>query len=94
MDCYFCHFPFNTKVKVGFREVCGKCGRDLHICMNCSFYDTTAYNECKETQAERVIEKDKANFCEYFLPRENPLAGGGIDPAAEAKKKLQDLFKK
>jgi hypothetical protein len=33
----------------------------------CFFYDPQVYNECKETNAERVVEKEKANYCDYFL---------------------------
>jgi hypothetical protein len=25
-------------------------------------------NQCRETQADRVVEKTKANFCGYFVP--------------------------
>ena len=34
--------------------------------MNCRFYDSSAYNDCSEPAADRVVEKDKANFCDYF----------------------------
>lgn len=32
----------------------------------CAFYDPHSYNECKEPVAERIIDKEKANFCDYF----------------------------
>jgi len=32
----------------------------------CKFYDPKSYNECKEFQADRVADKEKANFCDYF----------------------------
>ena len=37
--------------------------------MNCDFYDAGAYNQCREPQAERVLEKEKGNFCDYFRLR-------------------------
>jgi len=33
----------------------------------CDFYDPKIYNECRETSAERVVHKEKKNFCDYFI---------------------------
>lgn len=30
------------------------------------FYDPRVYNECKETQSSRILEKDRSNLCDYF----------------------------
>ena len=38
------------------------------MCLNCRFHDPNAYNECRESSAERVRERDRANRCEYFSP--------------------------
>jgi hypothetical protein len=32
----------------------------------CSFYDSKVYNECRESNAERIVDKEKSNFCDYF----------------------------
>lgn len=60
--------------------------------MNCVHYDSTAYNECQENQADRVLDKTRSNFCEYFSfasgERKNK-----IDEKELAKKKLEELFK-
>ncbi|MBI4411014.1 MAG: hypothetical protein HY541_00835 [Deltaproteobacteria bacterium] len=66
----------------------------MHICKNCEFYDRAAYNECSEPQAERVLDKEKSNFCDYFLAGRGGSRTAPTDPAAEAKKKLEELFKK
>lgn len=62
----------------------------MKVCLNCAFYDAASYNECREPSAERVIVKDRANFCEFFEFRhgkgESSLKG---DPF----KKLKGLFK-
>jgi len=77
--------------KVGFRESCDKCLSDLHACLNCTLYDTTAYNSCREPNADRVVDKEKANYCDYFQFRDGEGAkNGGKDAAL---KKLDDLFK-
>lgn len=80
--------------RVGRRESCPKCGADLHCCRNCRFYDPTVYNECRETQAERVVEKEKSNFCDYFELAEGGVAGRESTEVLTAKKRLAGLFKK
>lgn len=89
--CFSCKRQINVPDKVGFRQECD-CGEDLHVCKNCKFYDPKVYNECRETSAEVIREKERANYCEYFQP--------GGDAAGEAKKKddlraaAEALFKK
>ena len=58
---------------------CDGCGADLRVCLNCTFYDDSAYNECNEPSADRVLDKDKANFCDLFR------SAGGAAPAAGSK---------
>ena len=57
-------------------EECPKCFAAVRSCMMCEFYDTKAYNECREPMAERITEKEKSNFCDYykFGPGANPTA--------------------
>jgi len=46
--------------------VCPSCGRDTRVCKACVFYDPKYNNECRENQADRIVEKEKSNFCDYF----------------------------
>ncbi len=58
----------------------------------CQFYDVKAYNECRESSADRIVDKEKANFCEYFK-----LGSGGNDAEKQrhvAMAKAGALFKK
>jgi hypothetical protein len=58
----------------------------------CQFYDVKAYNECRESQADRVQDKEKANFCDYFK-----IGSPGTNPDKErqdALAKAASLFKK
>ena len=77
----------------GRGDSCPKCGRDTRVCKGCFFYDKSYNNECREPQADRVVEKEKSNFCDYFKPNSpqaaNPnQSGDALKAAAEA------LFKK
>jgi len=61
--------------------------------VQCQFYDPSASNQCREPQAERVVIKDQANFCELFrLSRAEVSAKQSEAEAARAK--LDALFKK
>lgn len=79
--------------RVGFRDTCPGCGRDLHACVQCAHYDPAAYNACRETQAERVGERERANRCDYFRPSEAGEAAAG-DELGAARDRLEALFKK
>lgn len=93
--CHYCGGPVGEDVTIGFRDTCGRCGRDLHVCRNCRFYDPGAYNACREPQAERILDKERANFCEYFVPASDLTPGArGSSSSREdaARKRLEDLF--
>jgi len=79
--------------RIGFREACESCGADLHVCLNCRFHDPTAYNECREPNAERVADRDRANRCDYFAPG-GTGAAPEVGPREAARGQLDALFKK
>lgn len=92
--CHNCQesLSFKWGTNIGRSETCTKCGNDLRVCLNCVHYDPRSYNECREPQAERVVEKNRRNFCDYFsIGRDS--SGAKADPKADALKKLDDLFK-
>lgn len=78
--------------KVSYREECPHCRSDVHVCKNCDFWDVRAYNECRETSADRVVEKERSNLCDYFQPRKAGV--GADDAAAKARAAAEALFKK
>ena len=63
--CYRCKTIIDMD-GIGVRSECPSCGVDLHVCLNCIFYDNAKHNACREPQADFVREKDRANYCEYF----------------------------
>lgn len=77
---------------IGRSATCDSCDADIRCCLNCTFYDPNSYNECHEPSAERVVDKDRANFCDFFrLGTANVVDAKKSDD--EALKKLDDLFK-
>jgi hypothetical protein len=78
--------------RIGFRDTCGRCGADLHVCRNCAHHDPAAYNECRETSAERVSDRERANRCDCFAPRE--VGAPTAAPAGSARSALDALFRR
>ncbi|HLI30110.1 MAG TPA: hypothetical protein VKV79_03290 [Terriglobia bacterium] len=79
--------------RVGSRDECSKCGADLHSCRNCQFYDPSKHNQCAETQAEWVRDKEAANYCDYFRPRAAAGVAGAAPAQDDVKKKFNALFR-
>ena len=76
----------------GRQDSCPRCGRDTKVCKNCSFHDRSANNECRENQADRVVDKERSNFCDYFIPRSE--GGAGAASRDQLKAAADALFKK
>ncbi len=91
--CYYCkkNIPVIGDFKVTRTEDCPYCTRALHCCRMCKFFDSRVYNECKESNADRVVDKEKANFCDYFVL----TSGSHDDNSIDLLKSTADsLFKK
>jgi hypothetical protein len=93
MPCFSCNAAIElaSGERIGFRDTCEKCDADLHVCLGCIHYDSTAYNQCREPNAEWVSDRERGNRCDYFVygDRSHQSAGG-----EQARAKLDDLFKK
>jgi len=93
LTCYNCGHTIELNDRVTHTATCEKCTSFLKCCLNCKFYDPNAYNECLEFSADRVKDKEKANFCDFF----EPASGSNFKQNKrkdDSLKKLNDLFKK
>ncbi len=92
LRCFHCGNEVFFTDRVGIREECEKCKSDVHVCKNCKFYDAKVYNECSESQAEVIREKERANVCDYFQAGDG---GGGKSVTKDDLLNAADLlFKK
>lgn len=96
MHCFACGREVSIAAgeRVGFRDECPACSADLHVCRNCAHHDPSAHNECREPQAERVRDRDRANLCDWFRPGEEAGGGERAREQGDARAKLDALFKK
>ena len=91
VQCAYCHKTIDLEsLHVGRRDECPHCSADLHSCKACKFYDTTAYNECREPMADRITEKEKSNFCDYYQIKTEH----GATSQEDHLKAAMELFKK
>ena len=82
---------------------CARCGVDLHSCVQCESFDTSARWECTQSARlpARVAPKDERNACALFAPRTTverqtgtPASPtDGSSGTSSARRAFDDLFK-
>ena len=76
---------------------CSRCGVDLHSCIQCVSFDTSARFECTQhAHRARVAPKDARNACTLFAPRttiERQTGTPGPQGRPSARQAFDDLFK-
>lgn len=95
IKCNNCGHIEDFEHSIGVRSECSKCKNDLHCCKNCCFYNESSYNECRESQADRVLDKQKSNYCDFFKPA--TFDDSNISPSKlkqDTYKALDALFSK
>ncbi|HEX5340775.1 MAG TPA: hypothetical protein VFX47_07830 [Gammaproteobacteria bacterium] len=73
---------------------CLNCRAELHVCRLCELYDPHKAQSCVEPRADPPLDKQRANFCEYFQPRVNAWQPQDQSPASKARAELENLFGK
>lgn len=73
-------------------EECRQCHAELHVCKLCEWYSISVAKHCRETVAEEVKDKERANFCDYFKPRPGAYVVANVDAASKAQAELDALF--
>jgi len=77
----------------GRENTCPGCGKSTRACRNCRFFAPGRANECLEPMVERVVDKQMANYCEYFVPSSE--TGSGVGPSRDEvlRNAAENLFK-
>jgi len=95
MICHHCKNEIVIKDRIARTAECPSCDADIHCCLNCVNYDTSAHNRCREPQAEWVTDRERANFCDYFKANGLSAKGKGKSaPPNDARSAFENLFKK
>lgn len=72
---------------------CSRCGVDLHSCIQCASFDTSARWECTQSIPARVAPKDERNSCALFAARTTVERMTGTSGPTSARQAFDDLFK-
>ena len=99
MICWKCKKEISLE-KIARSDECPLCHADLHVCKMCDFYESGAHNDCRESSADMVTDKERSNFCDYYRVGKKWIASpaasndgvGGDDKAAAARNAFNALF--
>jgi hypothetical protein len=93
IHCYRCGTSLAAmSLPLSRQDECPECTVYLHVCRMCKHYDPQVTRQCREDGAEDVIEKERVNFCDWFLPSESAFDSALKSKADTAKQSLDALF--
>lgn len=71
---------------------CPGCKAELHVCRLCQQYDAHTTRQCREIRAEEIVDKERANYCDWFKPRPDAFDTARQAKVDAAKSRLDTLF--
>ncbi|MBI4976182.1 MAG: hypothetical protein HZC28_01800 [Spirochaetes bacterium] len=89
LRCFNCGREIPAKEKVMRGDVCPHCDRDVRVCRNCRFYEKGRHNDCTESAAELIRDKEHTNMCDFFMARNSASSSR----PTSAENKTGGLFK-
>lgn len=93
LKCYRCGASLaGLSLPLSRQDECPACSVYLHVCKMCEFYDPDVPKQCREDDAEEVIEKERLNFCEWLKPAYDVFDAARASEEAKAKDTLAGLF--
>ncbi|NKB32083.1 MAG: hypothetical protein GKR91_03200 [Pseudomonadales bacterium] len=93
MQCWKCGTELkNLLLPFSRYEECSSCKADLHACVACKNYNPSISDACNEDRADFILDKDKANFCDYFRANTRAFQKQDNTEAEVARAKLAELF--
>jgi len=69
--CAGCRHPWMREGLVPRDALCDKCGKHLHSCKNCAFYDPLVSTHCRRKNGDPGETAESKNFCDIFVFRES-----------------------
>ncbi len=90
-ECWHCGYSLSG-ADYAREGRCPNCSRATHSCRNCRFFSPGKPNECQEPLVERVVDKERPNFCDYFEATAQ-AGGNSAAPAEDLRQAAEDLFK-
>jgi len=93
IECWRCGTALKPdQLPITRLEQCRHCHADLHVCRLCRFWNPRYTSKCSHDHAEPPLERERANFCQYFRPAPGVFRNAGTPPEAAARSDLEALF--
>ena len=90
--CWSCGRPTGLTGKVFRNDECPNCSASLRACRGCRHFDPTRRYQCRESIDSAVRNKDKANYCDYYQPRNVVKTAGGLTYHKDSKESRKQQF--
>jgi len=71
---------------------CSHCFNELHCCRLCRHFDAQKNMKCFEDRADPPLQKENANFCDFFSPQAGAFQTQTRSKSEAAKADLHSLF--
>ena len=71
---------------------CPKCFEDLHCCRLCVHFAPRLTGQCDDDHADPPVQKESANFCEFFRPLSDAYEDVRGSRRDVARRQLDALF--
>ena len=92
LECWSCGASLDDLPRPITRHMnCPECFEDLHCCRMCRNYAPNASITCTDERTDPPVNKENANFCDYFRPT-NAYRAGSQERRDGAKAQLDALF--
>lgn len=91
--CYRCGTSLAAlSLPLSRQDECPGCGNYLHVCKMCTHFDATVPRQCREDGADDVTEKERLNFCDWFVPGDSAFDTKREEEERQARSALDALF--
>lgn len=91
--CWNCGTELNdVPLPISRHATCSHCFNELHCCRLCRHYDSERNSQCFEDRADPPLQKNNANFCDFFSPRKDAYQPATGQTKNTAIDELEALF--
>ena len=95
LECWRCGTAVKPdQMPITRLEQCLHCHADLHVCRLCRSWNPRYTSKCSHDHAEPPLDRERANFCQYFRPAAGAFRKAGTLAGETARSDLEALFGK
>ena len=93
LQCWNCGRSLDDVPRpISRHEHCRDCFEALHSCRLCRYYRTDVNSRCNEERADPPMNKENANFCDFFRPVGGVYSSKRSQRSGMAQSSLDSLF--